>query len=68
MATIRGVIDGLKILARHGGDAQSVLGEHDIIYAGENVQRDTLTIDEAARMEAAGWHWDSETGSWARFT
>lgn len=67
MATIQQVIDGLKILARYGND-QSAMGDHDVIYAAENVRKDTLTADERAAMEAAGWHRDDECEAWARFT
>lgn len=67
MATIQQVIDGLKVLSRYGTD-QHVYGEHDVIYGGENVEKDTLNESERAAMEAAGWHWDEETESWARFT
>lgn len=69
MATIRQVIDGLEVLAKHGdGYGQHVMGEHDVIYAAESVNRDTLSAEERVAMEAAGWHWDDETESWARFT
>lgn len=66
MAKYSEVIEGLKLFMEIEGDKHNVCAEHDIVYAGPDAA-DTLTDEQRARLEALGWHIDSESGSWARF-
>lgn len=67
MATMREIAEGLTILMKYDPDG-SVCAEHDILAAAPDVQEDTVSVEDKAKLEALGWHWDSETDSWARFT
>jgi hypothetical protein len=62
LTQLQRVARGLEILGRHGGD--DVYAEHDVIYAGGPSD---IGADDAATLEALGWHWDDHVNSWARF-
>ena len=64
MLHINEVIQGLKVFARYSTHNPSVCAEHDCIYA--QVDSD-LAEEDTAELEALGWHWDNDAGSWAKF-
>lgn len=61
----RDIMIGLAIFKAHG--QVSVSAEHDIIYAGPNGLEVELTELEKELLDKAGWHYEDEVDSWARF-
>lgn len=66
MTTLTKIRRGLEILERAG--ATNVCAEHDEIYAGHNVGLDTLTEETMEELSELGWTYDSQVGSWRRYT
>ena len=69
MASIKQVMDGLKLIADAIGDEanseDTFNHDSDQIFAGGN---DGLTSNvDAKAMTHVGWHWDEEFECWALF-
>lgn len=64
--TVEGWIEAFKILAKYG-DASKFFcyAEHDILYLPFGPPDDT---EDAQTLRGLGFHRDSETGDWAKFT
>jgi hypothetical protein len=68
MASVKDVLAGLLILQKYGDpDRNNIDAQHDVIYAGPDI-RAKFTVADRAALRKAGWFWDSEVGSWARYT
>lgn len=66
MATYKALIEGLQILAKYEGEDKHIGGaEHDILCAARSSVE--VSAEDAERLDALGWHKDSEMDSWARF-
>lgn len=65
MATATEVIAGLQVLGKYDSDA--ICAEHDVIYAGPQLEDLELSEEDRKTLEANGWHEDSEGNCWARF-
>lgn len=71
MATLDEVINGLQILQKYAGkESDRIDAQHDVIYAGPNLEEleGKITEEDKAKLEELGWHEDSEGDCWARFT
>ena len=56
------VLDGLAILMKYG---ENICAEHDIIYAGGEAS--AVSKEDAAELDALGWHIDESNDGYARF-
>lgn len=65
MATLTEVLEGLKILAKY--DSGSICAEHDVIFAGPQLEDVEMTEEDEKALKAYGWHQDQEGNCWARF-
>lgn len=71
MASITAVIAGLEVLSKYlkDGDRKGyVEGQHDIIFVGPEIKKDTPTQKDVEFLEKIGWHFDKEYDCWAIFT
>ena len=68
MATMRTVHDGLEILLKYSSEGvfaeQSVIAEHDVIYAG-STSPEEMTAEHRRLLALLGWRWDSELECWS---
>ena len=58
------IVAGLLILKHYG---EQICAQHDVIYAG-GADLWTVSPEDAASLEALGWHIDKSCNSYARFT
>lgn len=67
MATYEDVINGLELFAKiEGRSKHGPSAEHDELWAG-TVTPEELTQYQRDDLEAWGWDYDEEVGSWRRF-
>ncbi len=66
MAAIRDIVDGLNILLKYAPE-DILCAEYNIIYAGPEIDENTLSEYDKEKMEALGWFFDIKVGSWAKF-
>jgi hypothetical protein len=66
MARVSDVIQGLQIIQKYCRQDVHLNGaEHDVIYAPDLDQ--PMTEEDAAQMDALGWHLDDGAEVWARY-
>ena len=63
---MKNVITGLTILLRYDPQGD-ICAEHDVIYAGHDVDPSRMTADDLADMEKAHWKYDTDIPSWRKF-
>jgi hypothetical protein len=63
------IVKGLQILLQYAGENFLVYAEHDVIYAGAEVNVETLSTEDQQAIEATGWHYGDCNGEdgWYHF-
>jgi len=64
--TMQELIEGFNILIKYS-DKGDVCAEHDVIYASSEIEENTMSMEDVAKMDELGWHWDEDADSWAKF-
>ncbi len=71
MTRIGDVLEGLQIIAEYsakGVDEDSICAEHEMIYAGQDVDLEQMSEDDVTKMDELGWSFEEDKACWARFT
>lgn len=66
MSVMSDVAKGLNIFMKYDSEGQMTTS-HDVIFASSLGENDKLTPEELALLDEAGWFFDSEVDSWAKF-
>ena len=67
MVTLNQVCEGMKILSQYmpeGMDSFMICADHDVIMVGHDI-KESITNDDEKKLEALGWRWSNECGSYA---
>ena len=66
MTQLERLMEGLKIIQKYEPDTE-VAAEHDVLYCGGETAKNTITTEDAVRLEELGWHWSDSYDCYAKF-
>lgn len=66
---MKDLIEALTILMKYGTDSYSPTHcEHDVLLvAGIGIKEGAVSEEDAKRLDALGFHWNTEYDCWASF-